>query len=235
MSAPEQAQIESNKSHKNGDDLIAGVDLFCERDDRILFDGLNLSLQSGELVQLAGPNGAGKTTLLRILAGLNRDFEGQVLWQGEDLHRHHEEAARDRLYLGHLSAVKKALTPIENLRWFLSPWPNISDDDIFSALAEVKLAGYEDVICQQLSAGQHRRVALARLLLTPAKLWILDEPFTALDVEGVAWLEGLIAKKVANGGAVLITSHHALTDIAGLRRIELGYSHPSTEEEGSAV
>jgi len=228
-----RAQIESENDHANSDALIAGVELFCERDDRILFDGLNLSLKAGELVQLAGPNGAGKTTLLRILAGLNRDFEGQVLWQGKDLHRHYEQSARDRLYLGHLSAVKKALTPIENLRWFLSPWSNITDDDIFNALAEVKLAGYEDVICQQLSAGQHRRVALARLLLTPSKLWILDEPFTALDVEGVAWLETLIAKKVEDGGAVLITSHHALSDIAGLRRIELGYSHPYREENGS--
>lgn len=211
--------------------LIAGLKLYCERDDRVLFDQLEINLCAGEVLQLAGPNGAGKTTLLRILAGLNRDFSGQVLWQGKDLHKNYEQAAQQRLYLGHLSAVKKSLTPLENLRWFLSSWPQVSEQQIIKALAEVKLAGYEDISCQQLSAGQQRRVALARLILTPSQLWILDEPFTALDVEGVTWLEQKIADKAAAGGAVLITSHHALSDIESLRRIDLGQQTIKSEAD----
>ena len=114
------------------------------------------------------------------------------------------------------------LTPLENLRWFVSSWPEVKEADLWAALEEVTLAGYEDVPCQQLSAGQQRRVALARLLVTPTPLWILDEPFTALDKAGVAWLESQIARHVNADGSVLITSHHALTDIPALRQIELG-------------
>jgi heme exporter protein A len=187
-----------------------------------LFEQLELSVGKGDLIQLVGPNGAGKTTLLRLLAGLNQDFVGEVCWHGENIQRCFHDYARQRLYIGHLSAIKKVLTPLENLRWFVSSWPEVKEDDLWRALEEVTLAGYEDVPCQQLSAGQQRRVALARLLVTPTPLWILDEPFTALDKAGVAWLENQLALHVAAGGTVLITSHHALSDIAGLRQIELG-------------
>lgn len=197
-------------------------DVSCERDDRILFEGLNLSVLQGDLIQLVGPNGAGKTTLLRLMAGLNQDFDGEVRWQGENIQDCFQDYARQRLYIGHLSAIKKVLTPLENLRWFVSSWPEVSEDALWQALEEVTLAGYEDVPCQQLSAGQQRRVALARLLVTPTPLWILDEPFTALDKAGVAWLEGQLANHVERGGSVLITSHHALNDIPALRQIELG-------------
>lgn len=202
--------------------VLSAQGLCCERDDRILFQGLDLDVRSGDLIQLAGPNGAGKTTLLRLLAGLNRDFEGQVGWNGQSIYDDYYAYANQRLYIGHLSAIKKMLTPLENLRWFLSAWPEIKDDAIWHALEQVSLAGYEDVPCHQLSAGQQRRVALARLLITPTPLWILDEPFTALDKQGVEWLEGLLAEHVKRGGSVLITSHHALTDIPSLQRVELG-------------
>ncbi len=194
----------------------------CERDDRILFENLDLSINKGDLIQLVGPNGAGKTTLLRLLAGLNQDFDGEVRWHGKNIQQCFQDYARQRLYIGHLSAIKKVLTPLENLRWFVSSWPQVKEDDLWQALEEVTLAGYEDVPCQQLSAGQQRRVALARLLITPTPLWILDEPFTALDKAGVAWLEGHLARHVSAGGTVLITSHHALSEIPGLRQIELG-------------
>ena len=195
--------------------------LFCERDDRVLFDGLDVQLRNGDLLQLAGPNGAGKTTLLRLLAGLNRDYEGELLWQGQPLYDDYPSYAAQRLYQGHLAAVKKALTPLENLRWLVSGWP-VNDEELWAALDEVELGGFEDTPCGQLSAGQQRRVALARLCVAPASLWILDEPFTALDKDGVSWLEKLLQAQVEAGGAVVITSHHALENIASLRRLELG-------------
>ncbi|MFC3680877.1 cytochrome c biogenesis heme-transporting ATPase CcmA [Bacterioplanoides pacificum] len=200
--------------------------LCCERDDRVLFDNLGLQLKNGELLQLAGPNGAGKTTLLRLLAGLNRDYQGELLWQGRALTAVYSEYAAQRLYMGHLAALKKTLTPIENLRWLTAAWA-VGEDDLWRALDEVQLYGYEETPCMQLSAGQQRRVGLARLALAergvgPCPLWILDEPFTALDKAGVAWLEGRLQQHVESQGAVVITSHHALENIASLRRLELG-------------
>lgn len=215
------APLEQSNRFTDYCDLIAH-NVSCERDDRILFENLSLSVQKGDLIQLVGPNGAGKTTLLRLMAGLNQDFDGDVQWHGENIQRCYQDYARQRLYIGHLSAIKKVLTPLENLRWFVSSWPEVKEADLWQALEDVTLAGYEDVPCQQLSAGQQRRVALARLLVTPTPLWILDEPFTALDKEGVAWLEDQLARHVATGGTVLITSHHALSDIPALRYIELG-------------
>jgi heme exporter protein A len=201
---------------------LSAHDVSCERDDRILFEDLSLAVKKGDLIQLVGPNGAGKTTLLRLMAGLNQDFDGEVRWCGENINSCFQDYARQRLYIGHLSAIKKVLTPLENLRWFVSSWPEVKEADLWQALEEVTLAGYEDVPCQQLSAGQQRRVALARLLVTPTPLWILDEPFTALDKAGVDWLEDQLALHVERGGSVLITSHHALSDIPALRQIELG-------------
>ena len=195
--------------------------LYCERDDRVLFEALDIDVRNGDLLQLAGPNGAGKTTLLRLLAGLNRDYEGELLWCGEDLYDDFTAYAGQRLYQGHLAAVKKALTPLENLRWLVSSW-NVSEDQLWAALNEVHLAGFEETPCQQLSAGQQRRVALARLCIAPTPLWILDEPFTALDKSGVAWLERRIQQKVDAGGAVIITSHHALENIPQLKQLDLG-------------
>lgn len=211
---------------------LSARQLYCERDDRVLFEGLDLQVGNGDLLQLAGPNGAGKTTLLRLLAGLNRDFEGELLWQGESLHDVYTEYAASRLYLGHLAAIKRALTPLENLRWLMSGWQQqagLTDDDYWQALDAVALAGFEDTPCNQLSAGQQRRVGLSRLMLVPTPLWILDEPFTALDVAGVDWLETRIQQHVAAGGAVVITSHHALQGIPSLRRLELGVRGGSAE------
>ncbi|MDO6682509.1 MULTISPECIES: cytochrome c biogenesis heme-transporting ATPase CcmA [unclassified Oceanobacter] len=207
---------------------LSASELYCERDDRVLFERLNLTVKNGDLLQLAGPNGAGKTTLLRLLAGLNRDFDGDLLWHGEPLTQVFADYASQRLYLGHLAALKRALTPLENLRWLVSPWMStesasvITDDDLWQALEDVELGGYEETPCNQLSAGQQRRVGLSRLAIVPAPLWILDEPFTALDVAGVAWLEARIQQHVARNGAVIITSHHALQNIPSLKRLDLG-------------
>ncbi len=182
-------------------------DLACERDERLLFVRLNARFHAGQAVQILGPNGSGKTTLLRILAGVNRDYQGDIFWQGKPVAEVAWEFANDLLYLGHLPGVKKSLTPLENLRWYAALQGAVADEQLISALAQVNLAGYEDTPCYQLSAGQLRRVALARLVFSKAKVWILDEPFTALDKSGIEQLENRLIKHVEVGGLVLVTSH----------------------------
>jgi len=180
--------------------LISASGLRLERGGRELFADLSFEVHSGQLVQLAGSNGAGKTSLLRILAGLSRyGYDGAVTRTA-----HH-------LFLGHQSAVKGLLTPRENLAWHVDGEGVRTDEQIERALTQVGLLGYEDVLCHTLSAGQHRRVNLARLYLSDSPLWLLDEPFTAIDTQGVAQLESHLASHVASGGAVILTSHQALS------------------------
>ena len=187
--------------------------LQCERDDRLLFSGLSLAAGPGELWQVAGPNGAGKSTLLRILVGLYGFFEGRVHWQTPD-------AGRDSLaFIGHRSGLREELTAGENLAWLCSL--NVqSAAGIEAALAQVGMAGYEDVPVGQMSAGQQRRVALARLWLPGKPVWVLDEPFTALDSDGVALLESRLREHAAGGGLVIYSSHHRLAD--DVRQVLLG-------------
>jgi heme exporter protein A len=190
--------------------LLAASELSLCRGGRDLFQGLSFEVRGGQLWQIEGPNGAGKTSLMRILAGLSRyGFEGGV------------ERPASALYLGHQSAVKALLTPRENLRWHTSGEGRWSDSQIESALQRVGLYGYEDVPSHTLSAGQHRRVNLARLHLSEAPLWLLDEPFTAIDKAGVADLEALMQEHVGGGGAVLLTSHQALRIDCELHRLDL--------------
>jgi heme exporter protein A len=189
--------------------LLELKDLGCERDERLLFSGLGVQLFPGDVVQIGGPNGAGKTTLLRALAGISTDYHGQILYAGQALPEAAWEFAGDSLYLGHLPGIKKALTPAENLEWYKAQSGAVVS--INDALAAVGLYGYEDTPCYQLSAGQLRRVALARLHLSRARIWILDEPFTAIDKLGVSQLEALIARQCAKGGLVILTSHQDLT------------------------
>ena len=198
--------------------LLELRNLGCERDERLLFSGLNLQFNAGDVVQIGGPNGAGKTTLLRALAGVSDDYQGQILYGGHPLAEANWDFARDRLYLGHLPGIKKSLTPAENLAWYLAQTGGrITIDE---ALAAVGLYGYEDTPCYQLSADQLRRVALARLHLAEARIWILDEPFTAIDKLGVSQLEALIARQSTQGGVVILTSHQDLS-LPQLRMVNL--------------
>ena len=179
--------------------LIAVSDLALTRGGRDLFSGLSFEVFGGQLVQLGGANGAGKTSLLRILAGLSRyGFDGEV------------RRCESQLYLGHQAAVKGLLTPRENLSWHVDGQGVHTTGQVDEALEKVGLYGYEDVPSHNLSAGQHRRVNLARLYLSDCSLWLLDEPFTAIDKNGVANLEALMVKHVAGGGAVVLTSHQEL-------------------------
>ena len=194
--------------------------LGCERDGRHLFGGLDLQVQPGEIVQIEGPNGSGKTSLLRILTTVSNAYQGELLWRGQPLQKSRLDYLNHLLYLGHLPGVKKALTPRENLEWFSGMNSGHNQLKIDQALDNVGLYGFEDVPCYSLSAGQHRRVALARLYLTPAQIWVLDEPFTAIDKDGVAALERLLAEHAAGGGAVVLTTHQALA-IESVRQVNL--------------
>ncbi len=195
--------------------------LTCERSERLLFRDLEFSLDSGQVLQVRGGNGSGKTTLMRIVCGLNDSFEGELYWRGETLGERWEAFHANLLYIGHRVAVNHVLTPLENLRWSCRLHDPADDAGIRAALAEMDLAGYEDSPCYSLSAGQQQRVSLARLSLSSAELWILDEPFTTLDVDGVALLENLVARHAREGGAVLITTHHKLV-LPHLRTLTLG-------------
>lgn len=188
--------------------LLEAVSLCCERDERALFTALSFRVEAGEWVQVIGANGAGKTTLLRMLAGLSRPDSGEIRWKGMTLAEARASYGQDLLWLGHQSGMKTRLTALENLRFY---HPHKSLDALLSALVHAGLAGYEDLPLAQLSAGQQRRAALARLWLTSARLWLLDEPFTAIDGEGVNHLTRRLAQHIAAGGIVVMTTHQPLT------------------------
>ncbi len=210
--------------------------LGCERDDRCLFESLDYVFLPGTVTQLEGPNGAGKTTLLRILAGLFTSYTGEVYWQDVPLSQTRIDYTSQLLFIGHKSSVKLSLTPIENLRFLIGIHQPFSEIDLQNALAKVGLYGFEDVLCRNLSAGQQRRVALARLYLTQAKLWILDEVFTAIDKQGVAQLEAFLAERAREGVTIILTTHHQLA-VPGLNILSLGgpmhvSSEPWMEHDG---
>jgi heme exporter protein A len=194
--------------------------LECVRGDHRLFTDLSFSLQGGELLRLRGSNGSGKTSLLRILCGLLEQAEGEVLWKGENIHSQRDEFNADLLYLGHLNGIKSELTGFENLRISNTLRGQTPTDD----LGQIGLAGREDLPTQVLSQGQKRRVALARLLLSDVALWVLDEPFTALDVDAVAQLGKLIEAHLQKGRMVVYTTHQEVEMQAGACR-EVNLDH----------
>lgn len=203
------------------DPLLQVQSLFCERDERVLFADLTFSVGCGQLLQVLGSNGSGKTTLLRIICGLNDNYDGEILWQGVPVAAQRETFLASLLYIGHRVGVNRILTPRENLRWSAALHTPVDDLRIETALARVGLKAYEDVPCRNLSAGQNQRVSLARLLISPATLWILDEPFTTLDVYGVRELELLLAEHIAAGGSALVTTHHRLNVPCAVERLNL--------------
>lgn len=203
--------------------LIHAQKLTCIREDRILFEQLGFAISAGDIVQVEGPNGAGKTSLLRLLAGLSMPFEGEIFYKSQSIYEVPEHYHQDLLYLGHMPGVKAELTAQENLAFNLA----LSGEDTALAedtLANVNLLGFEDVTASHLSAGQHRRIALARLWQSKAKVWILDEPFTAIDKQGVKALEQLFVEHAQNGGCVILTTHQDLALPAEMvKKITLEY------------
>lgn len=209
--------------------------LKAERDDRILFSNLTFELAPGALLMVTGPNGSGKSTLLKILVGLLSSIEGSVTWQSKPFPLSGESFAEDIsgafLYLGHKTGIQPALTPIENLKWFMDLQTvhraiqgtirrSQQKIHILSALQAVGLAGYEDVPCETLSCGQRQRVALARLWLEPAKIWILDEPFTALDALAQILLYKQFLAHLKAGGLIIMASHLNILSILEIEDVE---------------
>lgn len=185
--------------------------LTCVREDRVLFQDLDFTIEKGEIVQVEGPNGVGKTSLFRIIVGLSIPYAGTIYWQNASITEDREIFYQRLLYLGHKTGIKPELTALENLHFFQKLQPSHNNINLWEVLAKVGLAGYEDIVTAQLSAGQQRRVALARLWLNDCPLWILDEPFTALDKSGVKVLEDLFLQHAAQGGIVLLTTHQDLS------------------------
>ncbi|OOF35711.1 cytochrome c biogenesis heme-transporting ATPase CcmA [Rodentibacter heidelbergensis] len=182
--------------------------LACQRGERVLFRALSQEFKSGDFVQVEGHNGIGKTSLLRILAGLAQPLEGEVYWDGEPITKQREMYHQHLLYLGHLSGVKPELTAWENLQFYQRiSQATAGEEALWAVLEKVGLVGREDLPAAQLSAGQQRRIALARLWLSRSALWILDEPFTAIDKKGVEILTALFDEHTQQGGIVLLTSH----------------------------
>ncbi|KAB0550315.1 cytochrome c biogenesis heme-transporting ATPase CcmA [Pseudomonas argentinensis] len=199
--------------------FLEATALSCERDWRLLFENLDISLDSGQMLQVSGPNGSGKTSLLRVLAGLRPATSGTVRVKGQPL----VSRSADLLWIGHAAGIKGLLSAEENLAWLCALHRPASRAQIWQALEAVGLRGFEDVPCHTLSAGQQRRVALARLYLDSPPLWILDEPFTALDKQAVSQLEDHLAEHCREGGLVVLTTHHSLSRVPdGYRDLDLG-------------
>jgi heme exporter protein A len=203
--------------------MLEVSNLECVRGDRRLFKDVSFSLRAGELLQIHGPNGSGKTSLLRMLCGLVLPAEGNISWQGLSIRDLREEYAQAVAYIGHLPAVKDELSALENLSIASElSGVHLSQDQVFAALRRMGLGGRELLPAKVLSQGQRRRVALARLLVSGATLWILDEPLTALDVAAVKLMQSLIEAHLHNGGMVILTTHQDI-EIPGFvtQRVDL--------------
>lgn len=189
--------------------MLSVTGLSCARGERRLFAGVSFSLAEREWLHVQGENGAGKTSLMRLLVGLSPPEAGEIRWRGELAPS--AEFRRDLIYLGHHAAVKEELTPLENLRLAASlDGLRLDEREALAALIRLGLRGREELPVRVLSAGQKRRVLLARLLTRPAKLWVLDEAFNALDVGAVQLLGNLIGEHLSQGGMAVLTSHQPL-------------------------
>lgn len=192
--------------------VLSVTNLSVVRRDRLLFENLHFAVEQGALLYVKGQNGAGKTSLLRVLAGLVAADVGEVCFEQQNIHHCRESYHQNLVYFGHKLGINQTLSAVENLQyWCKQHQVVMSVESILSTLVQLNLVGLEDIPVANLSAGQQRRVALARLWFKEdAKLWILDEPFTALDTQGIDLLSKQITTFLCGGGAVVMTSHQAL-------------------------
>lgn len=206
--------------------VLLAQQVACEKSDRQLFSDINIELHAGQLLYVTGENGAGKTSLLRILVGLSSPSNGTVRIDSHNVHTDPQAASQHLLYFGHKLGVSQLLTPLENLDFWCKQ-NNIDSNRkrIYATLSELGLTGLEDIAVKNLSAGQQRRVALAKLWLkSNAKLWVLDEPFTALDVHLISELEHKLTAFLQAGGGVIMTSHQTLNIEYPITQLHLEYS-----------
>ena len=187
--------------------MLEVINLACARGDRNLFEGLNFALRPGELLHILGANGSGKTTLLRTLCGLTRPADGVIRWQGSTIRELGDDYRAELAYVGHTNALQGELTPAENLRAAAGLGAAASEHDIERALERFNLSALRSFPAKVLSQGQKRRLGLARLALLGRRLWILDEPFAALDTHSIALVTELLAGHLAQDGLVALTSH----------------------------
>ena len=202
--------------------LLEARDLGCNRNDRQLFEHLEFALEAGEMLVVEGPNGCGKTSLLRILTGLRLADSGDILWRGEPIDRLAGDYYEQVNYVGHHDGIKRELSCLENLR--LARAMGIpSRTDLDDVLEQVNLYTYGETDVAALSAGQKRRLALARLLATDSLLWILDEPFTSLDKASMEMFAGMFERHLEREGVIVVTSHHDITlPTRDVHRLNLG-------------
>lgn len=213
--------------------LLGATGMTIWRGEHLLVDEVDVVVPRGGIVQIQGSNGSGKTTLLRALIGLAEFDEGEIVWCGEPIHRVRDEFHASLVYLGHKAGITAALTPLENL---VSLCPELVAAEggesaararVQRVLDELGIGERIDLPSAALSAGQQRRVALARLRLQPAALWVLDEPLTSLDADGYAWVKAEIERHASEGGAVMFTTHQALSfDPLPVQSIVLASGNP---------
>lgn len=190
---------------------LQATQLTCELSDRLLFRDLSFTLNPGEMLYVTGPNGSGKSSLLRLLTGLLQPLRGHVFWCGQAITQCRSRYNDQLIFMGHRLNVNGHLTVKQNIE-FITALSGIYPTSLNMALDQVKLTRFENELAHSLSAGQQRRIMLARLITRPAQIWMLDEPTTSLDKESHAWLETQIHQHLKNKGMVVLASHHALVN-----------------------
>ncbi len=204
--------------------MLSVTNLECIRNEQVLFSNLSFTLKPGEILHVTGANGSGKSSLLQILSGLLSPHQGELYWQGAIVANADSNYFAQLIYIGHKTGVKSGLTVMENLKMISQLSHSFSVIDWDFILSYLALTSFKQVLCHRLSAGQRQRVALARLLILDAPLWILDEPFTAIDKEGLGLIQTLLMNHTRKGGVAVLSSHQsfALQETV-IKQIELNY------------
>jgi heme exporter protein A len=204
--------VETSASSTKSPLMLEARALNCVRGERQLFQDLNFTVSIGDCLHVRGENGVGKTSLLRLLTGLSKPDSGEVFWNGLSIAKESSDYHRALLFLGHRDALKEDLTALENLQLYAALDDiHLPDEKALAALWRFGLRGREHLPVNCLSAGQKRRVLMARMLTSQAQLWVLDEPFNALDIHAVKALQGLITEHLEQGGLVVLTSHQEVS------------------------